>query len=257
MGAEASNQLDDITSSATRFRHVWRPHPLHPVGAAVLVCYFNIKVRDLRGCPCPTQSLMSNSEEHLSRIETIWTQIDQAHGADSVEARCGVDAMIRSYSGAVYRYLMALLRNRDAADEVFQQFALAVAEGRFKRANPEKGRFRDYLKTSIIRLARDHDRAKNREPLVMGDETLLGLPEQDPAKEPDFDASYREELLARTWARLKEESESKYRLLHYRAAHQTRQLRRLDTRCPRGGLRWRQLRFARHCSGQESNSVTF
>jgi RNA polymerase sigma factor (sigma-70 family) len=140
----------------------------------------------------------------LSRISTIWTMLGNA---ESQSLRTTTDknyALIQRYQGAVYRYLLGALRDPDAADEVFQDFALRVVQGAFRRANPERGRFRDYLKTTLSHLVTDYHNRLRRRPALL-DKTYDG-PDQSPcsAAEDDqrFLQSWREELMARAWQAL-------------------------------------------------------
>ena len=63
--------------------------------------------------------------------------------------------LVLRYGGAVHRYLLASLRDVDAADELAQEFALRFLRGDFKNADPGKGRFRDFLKRAVYRLMVD------------------------------------------------------------------------------------------------------
>ena len=85
--------------------------------------------------------------QRLSRINTLWTMVFQAHGADRDAVQQAQCVLLERYRGAIYRYLVGALRDADAAEELAQEFALRFVRGDFRRANPEKGRFRSYLKT--------------------------------------------------------------------------------------------------------------
>ena len=63
-------------------------------------------------------------DRHLSRIETLWSVVRQAHDDGSEVARTAQDELLERYGGAARRYLLAALREENAADEVFQEFAL-------------------------------------------------------------------------------------------------------------------------------------
>src|SRR5262249_3184104 len=84
----------------------------------------------------------------------------------------------------------------DAAGDLAQKFALRFIEGGFRRADPDHGRFRDYLKTSLIHMVYD-----SRERQQHGFE--LAAPEAlpDPSAN-DFEAPWRAGILERTWAAL-------------------------------------------------------
>jgi len=167
-------------------------------------------------------------QDHLSRIKTIWTDVAAAHGEESSAINNAQQRIIDRYSGAVYRYLLSALRNRDAADEVYQEFALRLMKGGFRHADKERGRFRDYLKTAVLRLITDYyRRKKRRDPLVQAanvdDKMDVAAAEHDPAD--DFDSTFltscRDEFLSRAWAGLKlvEETHGQplYSVLDYRA----------------------------------------
>ena len=85
---------------------------------------------------------------HLSRIETHWTAVFRRTGpaAEAAEAQA---ALMRRYGGAVHRYLLASLRDAEAADDLSQEFALRFLRGDFRNADPGKGRFRDFLKRAV------------------------------------------------------------------------------------------------------------
>ena len=161
----------------------------------------------------------------LSRISTIWTLVAEAgHGPASGKPDPRL-ALIQRYQGAAYRYLLAAVRNPDVADELFQEFALRVVQGRFSRAEPTKGRFRDYLKSALVRLVTDHYRAQCKRSSV-ADPARLEVATTDPdpvALDASFIASLRDELLARAWANLAEAEQrggqSHYSVLRFRADH--------------------------------------
>ncbi|MGC1274533.1 MAG: sigma-70 family RNA polymerase sigma factor [Planctomycetaceae bacterium] len=153
-----------------------------------------------------------SAEEHLSRIDTLWSVVQRAHSPGDARAAEAQELLLDRYGGAIRRYLCACLRDRDAADEVFQEFALRFVRGDFQAADPSRGRFRAFVKTIIYRLMIDHRRRKGRE----GRHQALGIdPEarndvDDPLADSDevFLSSWRDELLARTWRALDEHERS-------------------------------------------------
>lgn len=164
------------------------------------------------------------STPHISRISTIWTLVRQAHASADGELReSAQEQLLERYSGAIYRYLLKLEGNAEAADELFQEFAVGFIQGRYRHANPEKGRFRDYVKTSVIRLAHRHRRQQPKDLLVGEGVPEVVSPELPPneADEIAFRDSCREELLAEAWQRLSREQETDghayFTVLDYRA----------------------------------------
>lgn len=145
----------------------------------------------------------SEPDSHLSRIETQWTAVFQAHRGPSEEAARVLSEQVRRYGGAVHRYLLASLRNPDAAEDLSQEFALRFLRGDFRNADPGKGRFRDFLKRAVYHLMIDHHRARQAHALPLED---VGEPADLETSIANLDAgfveSWREELLARAWSAL-------------------------------------------------------
>lgn len=142
--------------------------------------------------------------ERLSRISTLWTLVEQAHAGPTDAATTAQRVLMQRYCGAVHRYLLGALRNEEAASDLFQEFALRFLRGDFRRANPERGRFRDYVKTALINLVNDYRNAPRLQPLPDNLATPPG-PLYDPNESDEtFIESWREELLSRTWAALAE-----------------------------------------------------
>lgn len=162
---------------------------------------------------------MDNLDDRLSRIQTLWTLVRQAHGAD----RSAQQQLLDRYGGAVRRYLLGALRDADAADEQFQEFACKLLAGQLQGANPERGRFRDFVKGVLFHLIADHHRQGQRRPGQLADDH----PEPavvDPTlatRDQDFLVSWRDEILARAWSALAQvETETRqpiYAVLRLRA----------------------------------------
>lgn len=164
-------------------------------------------------------------DTHLSGIVTLWSVVRQAHDGPVDAVQAAQRELLQRYGGAVRRYLLASLRNEDAADEVFQEFALRFVRGDFHRANPEQGRFRSFLKTVVYRLVVDHQRRQGRE--ARRQALPAGGPEcQDnnrDSADAQFVQSWRDELLSRSWNSLEEvsnrENKQYYDVLRLRAEH--------------------------------------
>lgn len=166
---------------------------------------------------------------HLSQIQTLWSVVRRAHG-DHTAVRSAQQALLDRYGGAVRRYALAALRDEDAAEEVFQEFALKFVRGDFAAADPQRGRFRAFVKTVVYRLIVDYQRRQKgrlREGPLHSNvaEPAEGEEEAAAAAEDDalFRSSWRDELLARCWQRL-EEDEARtgkpyHAVLKYRVDH--------------------------------------
>jgi RNA polymerase sigma-70 factor (ECF subfamily) len=160
-------------------------------------------------------------DERLSRIQTMWTLVLQAHAGPVDAAAAAQNALMQRYGGAVYRYLRGALRDPDAAAELAQEFALRFVRGDFRRADPERGRFRDYLKVSLGRLVADYFRERKRQPqLLTPDAPEPAAPHASVADlDREFVASWREELLERTWRGLSAANPSYHTVLLFRIDH--------------------------------------
>jgi RNA polymerase sigma factor (sigma-70 family) len=161
----------------------------------------------------------------LSRISTIWTLLGKAHHESGFDVADAQSALIQRYQGAVYRYLLGALRDPDAADELFQDFALRVVQGAFRRANPQRGRFRDYLKTTLIHLVTDYqNKRRNRPASLDKNYNEPAVPPADPAAaDEQFLQSWKEDLLARAWESLEKAERTGgqpyYSVLRFRAEY--------------------------------------
>jgi RNA polymerase sigma-70 factor (ECF subfamily) len=145
-------------------------------------------------------------DQHLSQISTAWTMLFAAHAGGTRTVGAAQGQLLQRYSAAVYRYLVAAVRDSDIADELFQEFALRFVRGDFKRADRERGRFRDFLKTALYHLIVDHQRKQQRRHLSLTPDAPEPTAKRDSDSEvdQDFMAIWRAELLDRAWEGLAE-----------------------------------------------------
>jgi RNA polymerase sigma factor (sigma-70 family) len=165
-----------------------------------------------------------NHGGRLSQIATPWADLDQAHDGRLPALDAARRRLLRRYSPAVYSYLLGAVRDPDVAEDLFQEFALRLMRGAFRRADPRRGRFRDFLRTALSHLVTDHYRRQGRDP-----RPYHGFP--DPATdrstlteaEERFAAEWRAQLLDRTFAALEEferwTGQPLHTLLHFRVEH--------------------------------------
>ena len=133
--------------------------------------------------------------DRLTTLETSWTQIRNAH-ATGPAGEVAMRDLIGRYHDAVERYLRLKLRDRNLADEVFQEFWAKLLAHKLAGADHSKGRFRDYLRTVLHRLIVDHFRGRKVQSLPPED--LLDPSGQD----VEFDRVWREKIIQRVWSRL-------------------------------------------------------
>jgi hypothetical protein len=166
-----------------------------------------------------------DDDSHLSQIQTLWSMVERAHG-DHTNVQSAQQTLLDRYGGAIRRYALAALRDEDAADEVCQEFALKFVRGDFRGADPGKGRFRAFVKTIVYRLIVDFQRRQKKldREGQMHSNIAEGEPVLATAKEDAlFQASWRDELLARCWGRLAEyeckSGKPYHTVLRYRVEH--------------------------------------
>ncbi len=159
----------------------------------------------------------------LNQLSTCWSAVCRAHEGPSAGLATARQELLARYGGAILRYLRGALRDTAEAEELYQEFALRFLRGDFRRAAPGSGRFRDFIKTALLRLVSRHcaRRRSGALPLEI-DVADTALPPSEGA-EREFLRSWRAELLSRTWlalARYEEESGRPfYQALRLRVEH--------------------------------------
>ncbi len=143
-------------------------------------------------------------ETRLSQIATQWSLIfEGARGPDAVKAAQA--NLLERYCGAVYRYACRVLGDSDMAEEACQEFAYRFVRGDFRHADPTRGRFRDYVKTSVIHLLNEFRRRQINKRALPLDSQAAGVvsePSVTSDEDAEFTAYWRKELLNRAWREL-------------------------------------------------------
>jgi RNA polymerase sigma-70 factor (ECF subfamily) len=162
--------------------------------------------------------------QRLSQIMTLWSVVGEAHQEQGAGVAGAQRELLERYGGAIRRYLLAAVRDRDGADELFQTFAYRFLHGDLRGANPQRGRFRDFVKGVLFHLIADYHKRSRPQPLP-SDHPALAAPGPPTLTESDRDflTSWRDELLARAWAALegfeRQTSQPFFTVLRYRADH--------------------------------------
>ena len=144
------------------------------------------------------------AQDRISRIETLWSIVRTAQASESTAARTAQEQILERYSPAIKRYLRGALRNEDAADELYQEFALRFLNGKYASADAERGRFRSFLKTILYRLVAEHYRRRNRDRMVSADSQVPEPADPTPpeADDEEFAKVWSEELLKKAMSGL-------------------------------------------------------
>lgn len=167
----------------------------------------------------------SDLPHRISQIQTLWTVVCRAGGDGSTKViNAAQEQLLERYGKSVYRYLLAAIRDSDAADELYQEFALRFVRGDLGGADPARGRFRDYLKGVLSHLVGDFYRRKRKQPLPLHADYEPAAAANDSAISDDaFIESWRNELLNRAWNSLlkleRQNGQPFHTVLQYRAAH--------------------------------------
>src|SRR5205085_3038732 len=98
----------------------------------------------------------ASAHQRLSLISTPWSLVDRAHHGPAEKLNVARQELLERYGGAVRRYLRTLLHDPDAADEVFQEFSFHLIHGDLRGADPQRGRFRNFVKGTLFHLVADY-----------------------------------------------------------------------------------------------------
>ncbi|HQR43336.1 MAG TPA: sigma-70 family RNA polymerase sigma factor [Gemmatales bacterium] len=93
--------------------------------------------------------------DRIDAISTRWSLLRLAHAGppDTAKAR---QMLVLRYASSVRKYVGAIVRNRDEADELAQEVVLRLMRGDFAGADPTRGRFRDFLKIAVRNMVHNH-----------------------------------------------------------------------------------------------------
>jgi len=165
-----------------------------------------------------------NPKQRLSRISTQWSLVCRANQGPAEAANAARQQLLQRYGGAVRRYLRAVLHDADAADEVFQEFALHLVHGDLRGADPQRGRFRNFVKGTLFHLIADYRKQQRKWPGPLPDDVAaLAADPEYVESDRQFVESWCDELLARAWAALAaleaRTGQPFYAVLRFRADH--------------------------------------
>jgi DNA-directed RNA polymerase specialized sigma24 family protein len=136
--------------------------------------------------------------QRLDSMTTRWSLVRRAHQASILSAGQARNELVLRYSSAIRSYFRAVVRDDARADELAQDAVVRLLSGDFAGADPNRGRFRDLLKTSVRNMARNHwEKENRRRPAAVDVGELAGT-----ADDPNWLSSWRQNALDLTWAAL-------------------------------------------------------
>jgi RNA polymerase sigma-70 factor (ECF subfamily) len=151
----------------------------------------------------------------LNEISSLWTVVSRASGGLSETAAAAREQLLDRYGAAVYRYLLGAVRDTHDAEELAQEFALRFLRGDLRRADPDRGRFRDFVKGTLFHLIADYHRKRRKGgPPLPVDGFDLPAPSAAPDPDGSFVNSWRDQLLHDAWAGLAQFQQETGRPLH-------------------------------------------
>lgn len=161
---------------------------------------------------------VKEQETYLQNIATQWSRVFQAGTEEGDASTAARHQLLIRYQKAVLRFLQAELRDEHAAADLLSNFAIRVLEidSFLRKADPHKGRFRDYLKAVLHRMVLEHFRRSNRE--TRRRQGIHEGTDSEPAVETEawtsvqeerYRACFRAEVVQQAWQVLEETERTK------------------------------------------------
>jgi len=144
------------------------------------------------------------SNERLDAIDTRWSLVRKAHASGepaSAEQARGI--LVMRYAPAIRRYIGGILKDRDDTDEVAQDVMVRFLKGDFAGADPDRGRFRDFLKAAIRNMVRNHWAKQNRRRAAVVDFDHLA-DDSETKLESSWLGAWQTNVLDHAWSALKD-----------------------------------------------------
>jgi len=157
---------------------------------------------------------------------TRWTLVIAAADSRRTEARSALVSLCEGYWYPLYAYVRRRGYPADQAQDLTQEFFIRVMEGRYlDRADPEKGRFRAFILTSLkFFLADEGDRSRAQKrgggkvlsfEVASGEDRYQREPAHNETPERIFERRWALSVLDRVVDRLRSEFVQRGRLDHF------------------------------------------
>ena len=150
----------------------------------------------------------SKGRSRLEAISTRWTLLREAQSGSTMSAQEARGALVLRYLPAVRRYIGALVRKDEDADDIAQDVVVRLLAGDFGGADPSRGRFRDLLKTAVRNMVRNYWSRQKRRRTVDLDTAFLQA-EQEDVDEGPWLTAWRRNVLDLAWKALQQEERNR------------------------------------------------
>jgi RNA polymerase sigma factor (sigma-70 family) len=136
---------------------------------------------------------------------THWSLIFAARSNNRVSAKVALAQLCERYRPAVLAYARNLCGAVQEAEDLTQGFFTKLLEQRIDtQADPERGRFRSFLKTAVANYFRTELEAQRAQKRSAHDE--LPQPQGDQSPEQAFDHAWAKVVIKRSLAQLRDEA---------------------------------------------------
>ncbi len=158
---------------------------------------------------------------------TRWTLILAARSLDSRESRSALETLCAGYWYPIYAYVRRRGHDPDRTHDLTQEFFLRLLENpTFSAADPQKGRFRAFLLSSVKFFLSNEYRSTQAQKrggglqilpfeIVSGEASYSREPSHDETPETIYDRRWAHALLDRVLNRLRDEFAANGRVEHF------------------------------------------
>lgn len=131
------------------------------------------------------EDMADEVKSFLEQISTRWTCVNDP------------SQFVLRYAPAIRSYLGALIKNQHDAEEAAQDFLLRAVRRGFHTADPDRGRFRDYLKAAVRHAAFKH--LRRRQSVSLSDLENAAVDRAVELADQDWDTDWQRCVLGRVW----------------------------------------------------------
>jgi hypothetical protein len=142
------------------------------------------------------------ADTRLDEINTEWSLMRLAQATSFTDSGPARQALALRYSGAIRRYVGALVRDDQDADELAQDVLVRILRGDFGGADPERGRFRDLLKVAVRNMVRTFWSKQNRRRGTALDVDDMADEREMEEAEAAWQATWQSSVLSLAWRAL-------------------------------------------------------